>query len=395
MSAARIVVSIRHVVWRQGRPRFVPGPRLRAMGFKGHDLKHADGRWFDLGETEGFVAGLLLDIEARKASGAARRKDPVRRAGWYGVAELFAELFREPRFQPQDQVRVKALAPHTVRFYKAMSKALQDHHLDLWVAAVTSVTAVDAWNLYEKTYRNHGLHMARGVVATCRMAWSWAKRKGRVTSNPFKELGMETPRGRVNAASPAAIRHFVAVCDREKRPEIGDMVLLGCFSGQRQADRLALTFQAIASGRFRVEQGKTGRRVSAAIPAPLLARLEAARERRKDHKVQWPQAVIDERAGQPFRPDYYRHVFAALRDKAAADCPALAGFRDQDLRDTALSWARAGGADFDTRRQLSGHSASAAALEEKHYLAQAESSGDGAVAAIMTVWETSDDRPRK
>lgn len=40
-----------HVSWRGGRPRFTPGPELRAAGHKSRDLKHDDGRWFSFGEA--------------------------------------------------------------------------------------------------------------------------------------------------------------------------------------------------------------------------------------------------------------------------------------------------------------------------------------------------------
>jgi hypothetical protein len=44
--------TIRHVAWRNGRPRFQPGPELRLTGHKGKDLRHEDGRWFNWEEAE-------------------------------------------------------------------------------------------------------------------------------------------------------------------------------------------------------------------------------------------------------------------------------------------------------------------------------------------------------
>jgi hypothetical protein len=393
MNAASVIVKIKHVVWRDGQPRFVPGPKLRELGFRGRDLKHPSGSWYTLQDCQGFVQEIEVEIGQRRAQKeSGKRLKAVKAQNIYTVAQLFDDLFREPKFQKAGTVRVKTLAPSTVRNYKQMSKSLQDFDEELWLSPVASVSTVVAWGLYEKLYAEKGLHMARHVIATCSMAWSWWRKRGSNRINPFKDLGMETPEGRLRSEAPATIRHFVATCDRLGRPEIGDMIMLGVFSVQRQADRLALTWNDVAGGRFKVEQGKTGKKVAAAIPAPLLARLEAAKGRRKDHKIQWPNVVIDEQARRPFKPDHYRHVFAAMRDAAAKDLPALAGFRDQDLRDTGLTWARDGGADFDTRRQLSGHSQASAALEEKHYLAQAESQGDEAVKAIEAVWEKTDDK---
>jgi Meiotically up-regulated gene 113 len=36
----------KYVSWRGGRPRFTPGPSMRARGHNPLDLKHADGSWF-------------------------------------------------------------------------------------------------------------------------------------------------------------------------------------------------------------------------------------------------------------------------------------------------------------------------------------------------------------
>lgn len=41
--------GIKHFLWRDGRPRWVPSPRLRGRGARGRDLKDADGQWLDIG----------------------------------------------------------------------------------------------------------------------------------------------------------------------------------------------------------------------------------------------------------------------------------------------------------------------------------------------------------
>lgn len=388
MNAATVTLKIRYVVHPLDRPRFEPSPALRRLGFKGRDLKHPDGRWFDILECQKYVDGLLAEIATRRQRQAeGKRLKPLSPQNLYSVAQLFADLFQEPRFQAAATVRVKTLSPATVRNYKTMANALLGFDEELWMAPVASVSTVVAWGLYEKLHAAKGLHMARHVIATCRMAWSWARKKGRAHGNPFMDLGMETPKGRTRAASVAELRHFIAICDQNGRPEIGDMLMLGLVTGQRQADRLALEGGQVEGGRFRFLQRKTGKRISGPVVPALAARLDGARARRRDDKVQWPQVVIDEEANQPFKADHYRHVFSVMRGRAALTMPSLADLRDQDLRDTAITWARAGGAGFEERRKLSGHSQQSAALEEKHYLAEAESEGDEAVAAIMSVWE--------
>jgi hypothetical protein len=48
-------IKIKYIVWRNGRPRFVPGANLRDKGYKGKDLKHLDGRWFNAVECYEWV----------------------------------------------------------------------------------------------------------------------------------------------------------------------------------------------------------------------------------------------------------------------------------------------------------------------------------------------------
>ena len=59
------------------RPRFSPGPSLRAQGFRGKDLRHNDGRWFTAEEAahwamsgrvypESFSNGVIKTIRKRR-----------------------------------------------------------------------------------------------------------------------------------------------------------------------------------------------------------------------------------------------------------------------------------------------------------------------------------------
>ncbi|GCA49265.1 T5orf172 domain protein [Sinorhizobium sp. KGO-5] len=41
----------RHLVWRDGRPRWEPSPTARSLGFKGRDLKDEEGNWLPLAEA--------------------------------------------------------------------------------------------------------------------------------------------------------------------------------------------------------------------------------------------------------------------------------------------------------------------------------------------------------
>lgn len=79
-----------HIAWRNGRPRFVPGPRDRAIGFKGEDLRHKDGAWFTQAEAATWSAAKHQEIgEVRKrraqtgqAPAAWRKQPPAEQPGF-------------------------------------------------------------------------------------------------------------------------------------------------------------------------------------------------------------------------------------------------------------------------------------------------------------------------
>lgn len=73
-----------------------------------------------------------------------------------------------------------------------------------------------------------------------------------------------------------------------------------------------------------------------------------------------PQIILDERHWLPFKPYHYRHTFAKIRDKAAETCPSLADFRDQDLRDTAVTWMGFAEATIPQICSVTGHSVQSA-----------------------------------
>lgn len=83
----RAEIKLPYVAWRDGRPRFVPGARERALGFKGKDLRHPDGRWFSLAEASDFATAKRNEIvEARSrlplAPIAAPEKVPAGEVGY-------------------------------------------------------------------------------------------------------------------------------------------------------------------------------------------------------------------------------------------------------------------------------------------------------------------------
>ncbi|NDV87072.1 hypothetical protein GTW51_10195 [Aurantimonas aggregata] len=407
------------VAWRDGRPRFVPGAALRALGYKGEDLRHGDGTWYSVGEATDWSLERAAEIQRRRVAdltAANRRRPkgarPLRQAPVvYSFARLFEDWQRSPRWGEATAVGkrdVKAYALNTRNNYRQAMKTFEKHDPEFYHAAVAVLTPQLAFGLFEDLWEQRGLSSARAVMATLSAAISWGRRRGRVTlaGNPCIGLGLTTPEPRVRFGTREEIAALVATADALGRPEIGDMVMLGVWTGQRQNDRLALVAHKteLARGRRVFRQKKTGAIVEIFEAPELKRRLVASRKRREVAGIVDPQIVLDERQWRPFKAHHYRHTFGEIRDQAAAGikregsdewrlapCPSLADFHDQDLRDTAVTWMGFAGATIAQICSVTGHSAQSAHTILKHYLAQHPDMADTAIGKMVAWFDEPDE----
>lgn len=91
--------------------------------------------------------------------------------------------------------------------------------------------------------------------------------------------------------------------------------------------------------------------------------------------------LVDPRTRQAFGYDAYARRYQRVRAAAIAGvkdesgrelvpaCPSLAGFRDQDLRDTAVTWLARAGCTIPQVRAITGHDEASVYKILKHYLA--------------------------
>lgn len=405
MRMALVSIRLKHVAWRHGRPRFQPGPKLRRLGFKGADLKRPDGTWMDLAEAEAWVKAKEAEIITARAQRPWRSLDrPIeggrgalsgRRVLLYTLKDLFEDFFASPSFAGRLVVdgrrEQKPLAAATVRDYRGKAKALEHYDQELWLSDVTLLSQPIIFGLYEQLWRDKGLSQARGIIAVLSAAIAWGRRRGKVklAENPCHDLDMQMPAPRVRVGEISEMRALVATADRIGRPEIGDAIMLGLWTGQRQTDRLALVDEGLANGRRIFKQSKTGAIVAIREAPELEARLRASRLRRQAWKVQPMEnlVVMDERAEAQFQPDWYRHVYAEVRAAGAIACPSLSTFRDQDLRDTAVTWMALGQSTIPEIIAVTGHSAQSAHTILRHYLARHPELADAAIAKMVAWYE--------
>ncbi len=397
----KLEIRITHVAWRDGRPRFAPGPKLRRLGFKGEDLKREDGSWMDAQEAARWVEEKAREIAARRAAPRGREK-PQKGGRHVTVEGLLGEWMATPRMAGEEEEtgrrRVKAVRAATLRDYRQKERVLAAFDPEIYGAPAAAISKPVAYHLYERLWAARGLATARGVVATLSAAYSWGLRTGRlkgVALNPWQKLGMQTPDARIRAGTPAEIRHLIRAADIVGRPEIGDSVAMGVWTGQRQADRLGLVQTGRNEGRRVFRQGKTGAIVSIPEAPDLSDRLDAAMARRKDWTVRRLEVVVDEKTRRPFKADHYRHLFAQVRAAAVAGVKdaqgawlvepmeSLANFRDQDLRDTAVTWLARAGCTIPEIASITGHEMATVTAILKHYLAMHEELADNAIAKAV------------
>lgn len=439
---AKVTISIPSVSWRGGRPRFTPGPETRRRyGVKGEDLKHPDGRWFSAEEALAWVQQwkadrAAADAKARPKAAMAKLRRVAAGPSLFTLGEAY---FASPVVTGgrQGKRETRAKSPHTVASYRQGLKRIEDIDADLYHGPAAALTAAICRGLYEKIWEERGLATARGAIAAMSVVLSWAIRSGKLPGlavHPAKDLGMETPEPRLRAGTPAEIRQLVAAADlavypsqhkglhhKVARPEVGDMTILGVWTGQRQADRLTMTATHLALGRVVQRQRKTKARVDFPQSQELVARIAAIKARRKDWDVEAMKLplVVNSQTREPFaHGTTYAHLFADVRAAAAAGIwkdkagelhvaaeagnpaalaafagwalepmPSVADLTDQDLRDTCVTWLARAGNDPIRIAAVTGHSMVTIHAILKHYLVAHRDYGDQAIGAAVAWFE--------
>lgn len=436
----RVEIKIPLVTWRDGRPRFIPGAAARALGYQGEDLRHPPldrrgrrvGPWFNLQEAIDWSAARVAEIAdkrssieagettAKKAKAAIAR---ARRAGLVTVGQLvesFLDPVKNPRMAGRPIVDGKkkrpALAANTVRFYRTSARCLENFDDGyVWQELAVHISGKALSGILNDIEVKHGLAQARAVRAMLSAAYGFGRGSPRnwVSHNPVGDLEQTLPvlEHDVRPATVEEFVTFIAGCDALGFPDLGDVVCAGPWTGQRQNDRLALMESQITDDGILFEPHKKQRRrerILIPVAQMLNARLQAARERRRDWKVE-PFRKNDrpvfycDATKQPWKADWYRKVFRVVKHAvafgtletnekglvtreatmllgnvditarlAAAGIKPLASLdevSDKHLRDTCLSWLPLAQANKFEIAGFSGHAFGQDDKILKHYVA--------------------------
>lgn len=380
------------------RPRFNPSPALRKLGHTRKNLQHEDGTWFTPGEALDFVRSLTAGVKRdRKAARSTAKKLGIKApaAGLMTVQRLLNEFQNpaiNPRFTVDGEQRGKmqraGLAENTIRDYRQKARVIETGAPEIWALPVAALDSAIVTAMFEDLWSQRGLASARGAIAVLSAAISWGIKRGRVpglSANPCRDLGISVPPPRVRAGTPQEIMALIAAADELGLPEIGDMITLAVWTGQRQGDRRALEDAGLVDGRRVFRQSKTGKIVAIKESPELAARLAAAKKRRQAAKILSTRLILDESRWVPFTERHYNRKLEAVKAVAARSVPSVADLRDQDFRDTAVTWLARAGVDIPGICAITGHQLASATRILRHYI---DMTGDMADTAIdrMVAW---------
>lgn len=365
-----------YLKWRDGRPRWEPGPGLRGKGFPGRDLRDEAGRWLDLAGAIAAAEAINAEVEAWRAGGATRRKPRPARTH-QTVDDLAAKWRQSPAWS--------RLKPSTRRDYE--SKLGVFLASDFGGKAVAAITKPQLYGWWEELYGARGHHMANGVMAVVSSLMAYAERVGwrPEQSNPAKNMSRPKPDPRVVLWLPTEINAALAEADDMGCPEVGDAIVIALHSGQRMGDVVAMPPRIFEAGRIAITQMKRGALVDIPVTEALAARVDGIRARWRSRNVLACATMIATADGRPLTTNQLSKAFDRVRTAAARTVSSLAGKRLQDLRDTAVTRLALAGCTLPQIAAITGHSLDHITRVIGHYLALQPAMADAAIAQLE-VW---------
>lgn len=189
-------------------------------------------------------------------------------------------------------------------------------------------------------------------------------------SNPCSDLDREKTKRRSRYASWEEFDALLAAAEDMGMPSLGAAVALSFLQGQRQTDILAarvrdfINVPVILPGEDEPEKvwvwdfSRSKNATAGTVPLhdEALTWVQRMAERREDDDA---PLLVDERVGRAYDLDLFQHRWNDLRAIAAKACPSLLDpgqvLQFRDLRRSASTWARIGGASLEDVGDLLGN----------------------------------------
>ncbi len=357
--------------WRDGRPRWEPGPRLRDAGFKGRDLRDEAGRWLGLELAIAQAEGINSEVEAWRA-GVAPLPRPARPISHQRTCRVLAEKY----FESADFTR---LAVNTKADYRRkIAIFLGTEFGDAPVGAVTKPQMVGYW---QQLYGTRGHAMASGIVACISALFGYATLIGWRAdgSNPGHKLKRPKLPPRIAIWTPDKAAAYVAMGDEMKLPEVGDALVLALHTSQRLGDILDMPLRLLGD-RVMLTQMKRKALIDAPMTPQLAARVRSIKARiAAIDVIRIDTRAISDITGQPYDRFSFNKVFRKVRaatlkkhpdlDQSHRFAPGLSTLTFQDTRDTAVTRLAMAGCTLPQIAAITGHSPAHITAVIKHYLA--------------------------
>jgi len=371
----------RYLKWRNGKPRWEPGPALRAAGWKGRSLKDADGRWLGLEAAIAAAEEINRQVdEWRKAGGQPLR--PRRRAVQPHERTLQAlwDLY-------ETSERYRRLRESTRRDYRNRARIFLQWAGDQPVAALDE-PLLDAF--YARLRARRGQAQAAGVMAVLRLLLSFGVRLRWLERNPARAMRISRPRPAPERRiwTREEVEAIIRTADDMGEHGVADAFIIALHTGQRAGDvrRIEAFHEVGGRIRLRLRQSKTGAMVDIPASTELTERLRQIAERHRQAGRHPATLVIDDHTGRPFTRHTLSHRFAQVRQEACRRHPHLADeMRHKTLaaaRHTCVTWLAEAGCEIPQIAAITGHGIASVTKIIEHYLARTSTLADAAIEAL-------------
>jgi hypothetical protein len=385
-------ISIPHVAWRNGRPRFEPSVTLRKAGHKGHDLKTAAGAWMSEGEAIDWSRAFVQNLEVTRGKATKKKirqkKDrqaavkaampPVRIIRSFTLGQMLET------FVTVGSVEL-GHAESTRQKYRSYLRAIEDSAPDFWFTEAAALRRREIRIMHRLICEHRTESMAHMAIVVTSSAYNWTidnDDDGELIpgGNPVVRIKTRRAGKRGRVIRLAEFLHLVATAEAQDERAVADMLVWGLWTAQRASDRLSMFFAHLVDDRIELTQQKTKSFVSIPLSPDILERLPA-RGTNRAHVI----AIDYDEAQQRQSAYYYR--FHKVIEKAAETMPSVEDILDRDLRRTAISWMGRAGCTITEIFSISGHKFKGETAIMGHYMAIDPSIADNAIAKLQRFYD--------
>jgi len=332
--------KIRHLTMRPGKDRcaryyWQPPKALRDAGWK---LQRLPNDFDDAVREANRLNQELDDWRAGKIAAASNAKS--------GSVEALINSYKNHR-------RYKELKAKTRSGYDYVFRILYKLMGDMPVVAVQPSTVQ---KIYEKLRVDYPAK-AVAVVRVLRLLMEHARREDMIKINPAERPGIRNQAAKGKLWMPDDVAHIVATADEMGNFEIGTAVFVNQWIGQRRGDIITLGPDAYRDGALHIKQSKTGAEV--VLPIDMIPTVKARLEEQiaRNAKIKpAPTVLIPAPNGQPFKEDWFTHLFGKIRDRAIETRPDMQHLVFKDLRHTAVTRLAEAGCPTPLIASVTGHS---------------------------------------